>query len=442
MKNNPRELAVEALTRVFQNKAYSNIEINNLLKKSELTDADSRLMTNIVYGVIQHKYVLEYQLEPYIKDKKLDLWLNLLLQTAIYQMCYLDKIPPHAILNESTEIAKKRANQGAANLVNAVLRNFQRHGAKAMPGKETVYDLSKLYSVPRWLVELFDEQLGVKQTKAVLETINQASSVSIRVNTNKTTVAALQKELQAAGFDVEPSKISPVGLVCEHGNLVDTPQFKAGLYTIQDESSMLVAPALDLQPNSRVLDACAAPGGKATHIASYLTAGEGEVYALDIHKHKTKLIRENAQRMGYSDIISTGAVDARKAKDILNTTFDRILVDAPCSGLGLIRRKPELRYFRQPEDLMNLQRVQLQILDSLVDLLEVNGKMVFSTCTFDNEENEQVVEKFLAAHKNFELVPVKHTANLDKSVKDGMLKVLPSDYFTDGFFIATFVRKN
>ena len=440
MKNNPRELAVEALTRVFKNKAYSNIEINNILNNSDMSDVDKRLMTNIVYGVIQHKYVLEYQLEPYLKDKKLDLWLDLLLQTAIYQLSYLDKIPEHAVLNESTEIAKQKANRGAGNLVNAVLRNFQRHGAREMSGKDSVYDLSKFYSVPRWLVQLFIDQQGLDKTKEILKSINQPSHVSIRVNTNKTTVKDLQKTLQSKGFDVKPSKISSVGLICESGNLVNTDEFRDGLYTIQDESSMLVAPALDLLPDSRVLDACAAPGGKTTHIASYIK--DGEVTALDIHKHKTKLIRDNSQRMGYSDIISTGAIDARKAKDVLNTTFDRILVDAPCSGLGLIRRKPELRYFRQEEDLMNLQRVQLQILDSIVDLLEVNGKLVFSTCTFDDEENEAVVKKFLADHKNFELEPVKHEAVMDKSVKDGMLKVLPSDYFTDGFFIATFVRKN
>ena len=440
MKNNPRELAVEALTRVFKNKAYSNIEINNILNNSDMSDADKRLMTNIVYGVIQHKYVLEYQLEPYLKDKKLDLWLDLLLQTAIYQLSYLDKIPEHAVLNESTEIAKQKANRGAGNLVNAVLRNFQRHGAREMSGKDSVYDLSKFYSVPRWLVQLFIDQQGLDKTKEILKSINQPSHVSIRVNTNKTTVADLQKTLQEKGFDVKPSKISSVGLTCESGNLVNTDEFRDGLYTIQDESSMLVAPALDLLPDSRVLDACAAPGGKTTHIASYIK--DGEVTALDIHKHKTKLIRDNSQRMGYSDIISTGAIDARKAKDVLNTTFDRILVDAPCSGLGLIRRKPELRYFRQEEDLMNLQRVQLQILDSMVDLLEVNGKLVFSTCTFDDEENEAVVKKFLATHKNFELEPVKHESVMDKSVKDGMLKVLPSDYFTDGFFIATLVRKN
>lgn len=440
MKNNPRELAMTALTKVFQNKAYSNIEISNLLKNSDLSDADSRLMTNIVYGVIQNKYVLEYQLQPYLQDKKIELWIDLLLMSAVYQLHFLDKIPDHAVLNESTEIAKQKAGRGAGNLVNAVLRNYQRHGYKELPKSNSVYDLSLRNSVPRWLVDLFIDQQGIDNTKKILGSINQPSHVSIRVNTNKTTVKELQETLDQQGFDVHPSKISSVGLICKSGNLVNTQEFRDGLYTIQDESSMLVAPAMDIQPNSKVLDACSAPGGKTTHIASYLK--DGEVFALDIHKHKTKLVRENGERMGYGDLISTGAVDARKAKDVLNTKFDRILVDAPCSGLGLIRRKPELRYFRKPEDLDNLQRVQLEILDSMVDLLEVNGKLIFSTCTFDDEENELVVKKFLDKHLNFDLIPVKHDPALDGSMTHGMLKILPSDYFTDGFFIAAFVRKN
>lgn len=442
MKNNPRALAVIALTRVFQNKAYSNIEINNLLQNSDLSDADSRLMTNIVYGVIQHKYVLEYQLKPYLqdKDKKVELWLDLLLMSAIYQLQFLDKIPAHAVLNESTEIAKQKAGRGAGNLVNAVLRNYQRHGYKELPKSDSVYDLSLRNSVPRWLVDLFIDQQGKAKAKEILGSINQPSHISIRVNTNKTTVADLKEILDKKGFDVSPSKISSVGLICKSGNLVDTQEFRDGLYTIQDESSMLAAPALDIKPDSKVLDACSAPGGKTTHIASYLK--DGEVVALDIHKHKTKLVRDNGQRMGYGDIISTGAVDARKAKDLLNTKFDRILVDAPCSGLGLMRRKPELRFFRKPEDLENLQRVQLEILDSMVDLLEVNGKLVFSTCTFDDEENEIVVKKFLDKHLNFDLIPVKHEPALDGSITHGMLKIFPSDYFTDGFFVAAFVRKN
>ena len=440
MKNNPRALAVTALTRVFQSKAYSNIEINNLLKNSDLSDADSRLMTNIVYGVIQHKYVLEYQLKPYLEDKKVELWLDLLLMSAIYQLQYLDKVPDHAVLNESTEIAKQKAGRGAGNLVNAVLRNYQRHGFKDLPKGDSVYNLSLRNSVPRWLVDLMIDQQGFDKTKEILSSVNQPSHVSIRVNTNKTTVDDLQKALDEQGFEMHKSKISSVGLVSKSGNLVNTQEFRDGLYTIQDESSMLVAPALDIQPDSKVLDACSAPGGKTTHIASYLK--DGEVFALDIHKHKTKLVRDNGQRMGYGDIISTGAVDARKAKDVLNTKFDRILVDAPCSGLGLIRRKPELRYFRKPEDLENLQRVQLEILDSMVDLLEVNGKLVFSTCTFDDEENELVVKKFLDKHLNFDLIPVKHDPVLDESMTHGMLKIFPSDYFTDGFFIAAFVRKN
>ncbi len=437
--NNPRDLAVEVLTRVLQNKAYSNIEINNVLKNSELSEPDSRLMTNIVYGVLQHKLTLEYQLKPYVGGKDLDRWIRVLLMTAIYQMQYLDKVPVHAIFNESVNVAKGRGSQGIGNLVTAVLRNYQRHGARPVPQDDSIESMSIRYSTPEWLIELFIKQQGLNKTKEILDNINDPSHISIRVNTNKTTLKELASKLSEQGFEMKPSRVSPVGLICHSGNLVDTEEFREGLFTIQDESSMIVAPALDVQPDDRVLDTCAAPGGKTTHIASYLK--DGSVMALDIHKRKTRLIQENAQRLGYGDIIQTKALDARKAKDEFDEEFDRILVDAPCSGLGLIRRKPELKYFRDPEDLMNLQRIQLSILDSVTGLLKIGGQLVFSTCTFDAEENEDVVMKFLNAHENYELVPVKHEKSLDKNVNDGVLKLLPSDYFTDGFFVAAFRRK-
>ncbi|MFC6322277.1 16S rRNA (cytosine(967)-C(5))-methyltransferase RsmB [Companilactobacillus baiquanensis] len=436
MKNNPRAVAVEALTRILQNKAYSNIEINNLLKRSDLSNADSRLMTNIVYGVLQNMYVLQYQLEPYLKDKKVKPWIMNLLMSAIYQMHYLDKVPDHAILNESTEIAKQNGSIGLAKLVTGVLRNYQRHGFKELPTGHGEEDLSIRYSTPLWLVKLLIEQQGINKAIEVLESINQPSHVSIRVNTRKISVDDLKRRLEEQDFEVENSRISPVGLTLNSGSLFDTEEFNEGLFTIQDESSMLVAPALDLKPDDLVLDTCAAPGGKTTHIASYLT--DGQVTALDIHERKTKLIRENGQRLGYKDIIQTKAMDARNAKDHFPVqSFDKILVDAPCSGLGLIRRKPELRYFRKFEDLLNLQKIQLDILDSISDLLKVDGRLVFSTCTFDDEENEAIVTEFLKNHENYELTPIKN----DLSSGD-TIKLFPSDYFTDGFFIAAFRRKN
>ncbi|WP_125768714.1 16S rRNA (cytosine(967)-C(5))-methyltransferase RsmB [Companilactobacillus furfuricola] len=438
--NNSRALAVEVLLKVLRNKAYSNIEINNVLKNSDLSDADSRLMTNIVYGVLQHKYILEYQLKPYIQDKKVEQWVMIVLMTAIYQMQYLDKIPEHAIFNESVEIAKVNGNKGVGNFVTAVLRNYQRHGFQELPKGKSSYALSLRYSTPVWLVDLLVKQQGMNKAINVLESINQASDISIRVNTNKTTVEDVKERLARQGFEMKQSPISSVGLTCKHGNLVNTQEFVDGLFTIQDESSMTVAPALGVQPNDEVLDSCAAPGGKTTHLASYIK--DGSVMALDIHKPKTKLIKENSQRLGYENIIKTKALDARKAKDNFEPgSFDKILVDAPCSGLGLIRRKPELRYFRKPEDLLDLQRIQLQILNSLTGLLKVDGTMVFSTCTFDAEENEDVVMKFLQDNDNFEVVPVKHESSLDKNVHDGVLKLFPDDYFTDGFFVAALRRK-
>lgn len=445
MKNKTvRLLAVELLTRVESQGTYSNLALNKVIEENNLSVKDTKLLTTIVYGVIQHKLTLEYWLEPFIKKaNRLQLWVKELLLVSLYQMIYLDKIPDRAVFNESIEIAKIKGHTGIRKFVTGVLHSIRRNGLREV--NEIDNDITRLSigtSTPEWLVEELIKELGITKVESILDTINTSPKHSVRINTHKVNKQILVNELKNDGYTIRESEVTPDALIVDGGFLPKSSEFRNGKMIIQDESAMLAVESMDIQEDDIVLDACAAPGGKTTHIASYIKAGAGEVTALDIHKHKTKLIRENSERMGYSDIISTGAVDARKAKDVLNTTFDRILVDAPCSGLGLIRRKPELRYFRQPEDLMNLQRVQLQILDSMVDLLEVNGKMVFSTCTFDDEENEQVVDKFLAAHKNFELVPVKHDKMMDKSVKNGMLKVLPSDYFTDGFFIATFVRKN
>ncbi|WP_129045096.1 16S rRNA (cytosine(967)-C(5))-methyltransferase RsmB [Companilactobacillus metriopterae] len=430
MKTNPRAVAVEALNRVIYNQAFSNIEINNLLNKYELTNVDSRLMTNIVYGVLQHKLTLEYQLEPYIKGRVVDRWINTLLLTAIYQMEYLDKVPDHAVLNESVNVAKQFGRTGVGKFVTGVLRSYQRTGSRELPSDNSPESLSIVYSVPVWLVNLFINQFGMDKTLSILKTINEPSDISIRVNTSRISREELKQRLEDQNFDVHDSKLSEQGLVVKSGNLVITSEFQKGLFTIQDESSMMVAPFLDVKEDSIVLDSCAAPGGKTTHIASYLTTGK--VIALDIHKNKTKLIRENAERLGYSDVVETKALDARKSPDEFDKeSFDRILVDAPCSGLGLIRRKPELRYFRTQEDLDNLQKIQLDILNNVSSLLKVNGKLVFSTCTFDNEENGDVVEMFLANNPNFEL---------EKKV-DNPMKLFPDDYFTDGFFIASFVKK-
>lgn len=234
-----------------------------------------------------------------------------------------------------------------------------------------------------------------------------------------------------------------MGIVAEKGFLAGSTLFQQGRMTIQDESSMIVAPILDVQPGDKVLDACAAPGGKTTHIATYLDAKKGgEVLALDIHPHKVALIQENAERLQVEDVVRARQLDARDvAKVVPNETFDRILVDAPCSGIGLIRRKPDIKYQKTPQDFQNLPKIQLSILESVTPSLKSGGRLVYSTCTIMEEENEQVVNAFLANHPEFELVTPNVNEHVRPALANQMLTIYPQMYHTDGFFISCLQKK-
>lgn len=441
---NPRALAVTLLERVTDQGSYLNIALDQLLKQASLAPRDAGLLTNIVYGTMQHQLTLDYWLTPFIKKpKKMEHWVRLLLQTALYQLEYLDRVPARAIFFETTEIAKKRGNRGVAGLVTAILRQIQRVGVADLTQVQPLAkQLSLTASVPEWLVTKLLQQLGETKTRHLLTAINEPPRASIRVNQRLTTVPQLADNLKQQGIDVEASQLTPDALVASNGFLAGTPAFAAGQYTIQDESSMLVAPSLQLQPATQVLDACAAPGGKTTHIATYLSAAAGgQVVALDLHPHKVKLIRQNAKRLGVSDVVQAQALDARQVATVFaDGQFDRVLVDAPCSGLGLLRRKPEIRYARQPADILNLANVQLTLLNSVASKVKPGGILTYSTCTIVDEENKDVVAQFLAQHPEFTTITVKTKQPL-KVPTAPYLRLYPDDYGTDGFFICCLQRK-
>lgn len=304
--NNPRLLAVQTLTRVMGKGGYSNLTLDHVITKYQLDSRDAGLLTNIVYGVIQHQLTLDYLLAPFVKTRQLDTWVRCLLQTSVYQLQYLDKVPARAVFFDSTEIAKKLGHQGVAKFVTGVLRQAQRSG---YPDPMTIADpiqrLAITSSTPVWLVKKLQAQLGETKTAKILAAINQPAHASIRVNTTKTTAAALLKALQPQFPALKESPLTPVGLVAPGGHLAGTREFADGLYTMQDESSMLVAPSLDVQPGDQVLDACAAPGGKTTHIAQYLDPDQGgRVTALDLHANKVRLIQQNAKRLDLDDRVA------------------------------------------------------------------------------------------------------------------------------------------
>lgn len=246
--------------------------------------------------------------------------------------------------------------------------------------------------------------------------------------------------MAAADFDVEKSQVASEGIIIKDGQIVHSSFFKDGLLTIQDESAMLPVESMPINPDDMILDACSAPGGKTTQIASRLKSGK--VFALDIHKNKLKTVLKNATRMGVDKNIETFELDARKVDQKFDDElFDQILVDAPCSGLGLLRRKPEIRYDKTPEDIKRLSEIQLQILNAVAPKVKTGGMITYSTCTIVNQENQDVIDKFIKTHSNFEVTAPRTALNLE-SENDQMLKIYPDDYGSDGFFVSSLVRKS
>ncbi|MBS9334485.1 16S rRNA (cytosine(967)-C(5))-methyltransferase RsmB [Fructobacillus sp. M1-13] len=440
--DNPRLLAVLTLSKV-KNGAYSNLQLNQIIKQNPLKDTDKGLLTTLVYGTIQYRMLLEFWLAPFVKGKKLENWVRELLLTALFQWQELDRIPKHALFNETIEIAKTMGNVGTAEFVTAVLHSMDRKG---LPDPKKIEDLTKrlsvTYSVPEWLVKELTAQLGADKTDRILQSLNHAPEQSARVNTAKADKQTVRASLEEEGYTVKDGQLAADALLISGGHVASSTAYKKGLLTVQDESAMLPVEAMQIDDSvQRVLDAAAAPGGKTTQIAQYLQ-GDARVTALDIHDHKVKLIAQNAARLGLADRVDAMALDARKIPDSFEEGFDRILVDAPCSGLGLLRRKPEIRYDKTMADVAHLAALQLAILEAAASKLKKGGQLVYSTCTILDQENDQVVQQFLKKRPDFvqKKTVTKKLIQADRT--DLALKIYPDDYQTDGFYIATFQRKD
>lgn len=434
-KKTSRGQTLQILEEVFRDGAYSNIALNKQLTQSHLSDKDKGLVTEIVYGTVARKLTLEWHLAYFIEDRdRLEPWVYTLLLLSLYQMLYLDKVPNHAIVNDAVTIAKNRGNKkGVEKLVNAVLRRIEREGVRDF---STIKRINKRYSIqyslPVWLVKKLIEQFGVERAEAIFKSLFVRNKASVRV------AKVSDLEYLAQDTQSEKSVLSPVGLVKSSGHFAASQAFKNGQITIQDETSQLVAPTLEIEGWETMLDACSAPGGKTVHMASYLTSGH--ITALDLYDHKLALVNENAQRMGVADKISTQKLDATQVHaHFPKEHFDKILVDAPCSGIGLIRRKPDIKYNKDNQDFLSLQKIQLEILSSVCQTLKKGGIITYSTCTIFNEENQDVIAKFLEQHPDFEQVALKHPKS--EIVVEGCLMITPEQFMTDGFFIAQLRKK-
>ncbi|MGX7098627.1 16S rRNA (cytosine(967)-C(5))-methyltransferase RsmB [Globicatella sanguinis] len=445
LAKNVRWQALKLIHQIEYENQYSNVLIDQTLQHTHLNELDQKLLVQLVYGVVQRRLTLDYYLEPYLKGKKIDTWIASLFRLSIYQLLFLDKVPDHAILNEAVEIAKTNGHGGLGKFVNAILRQFNRQPLRELPDKATAfYDyLSIQYSMPLWLVEQLSHWLGDQsdQLESLLKSLLETPHLSARVIANIDQRQEIQQQLQTEQVITEPSKVSPYGLIVQSGDLIHSNVFKEGRVTIQDESSMLVAPLGKITGTEQILDACSAPGGKATHIAQLLTTGH--LTALDLSSHKLKKVDQHLQRMGLAKKVTTQQADASKFLPKNNALYDTIYLDAPCSGLGLMRRKPEIKYEKQAQDLAELAKIQAELLNHVASLLKPGGVLVYSTCTLAPIENEQMVDQFLANHAEFQLDPIQPTELLPADLLNsaGQIRVWPHQYHTDGFFISRFVKK-
>ncbi|MGI6092794.1 MAG: 16S rRNA (cytosine(967)-C(5))-methyltransferase RsmB [Veillonellaceae bacterium] len=440
---NAREIALKIINDVTTNDAYANIALTRELNKHKLTDQDRRFVTELVYGTIKAGKTLDYIVSHYINRpmKKVPQIIQDILRMGVYQIFFLSKVPVSAACNQAVELTKKYGHSGTVKFVNAVLRSAGRNPDKvAYPDVNTnpVQYLSLKYMHPEWIISRWIKRFGLEATESLCQINNVTPPLSIRTNTLKITRSALINVLEEEGVVCEPSKLTPEGIIChQYPSLGTLRPLQQGFFQVQDESSMLVAHILNPQPGEYIIDACGAPGGKSTHIAA-LMENKGTVISTDIYDHKLALTRENAERLGIK-IIETLAIDATKLSSHYSLKADKVLVDAPCSGLGVLRRKPDSRW-RKTESMINdLPKLQKAILNSAADCVKPGGTLVYSTCTIEPEENQNVVHAFLSSRTDFKLDDISDCIP-GKSLSSKMIQLLPHVDHVDGFFIARMIK--
>ena len=441
MNQSARATALRVLVSCRNNGAWADAALKAQISRDGLSGPDAALCSRIVYGVMQNRMLLDFYIGAYCTQKPDHLQPPLLeiLRIGAYQIIYLDKIPDSAAVNTSVELAKLAKRGQASGLVNAVLRKLSQNkkALPPVPERDDVQRLSIQYSHPKWFVKRLVSLLGREEAERFLACDNQIAPITVQVNPLKTTLEVLTEELQQAGISVQPHSWVPDCLeLSGTGDLAALPSFREGKFLVQDPAARLVSLIAGIRPGQKVLDVCAAPGGKSLS-AAFAMAGNGSIVACDLHENKLKRIQESADRLGVN-IITTQAADGRVFRPEWEASFDTVLVDAPCSGLGIIRKKPDTRY-KKADDLFTLPVVQAAILDNAARYVRPGGTLVYSTCTILPEENEQVTEAFLAEHADFGLEPFELPLPVGKS--DGSLTLWPQRHDTDGFYICRMTRR-
>ena len=442
---NARGAALAVLQQVLEEGAYTNLAVNKYLRAHELPALERRLCTELVYGTVKALGTLDWYLSKCVSRplEQLERPVLNLLRMSAYQLLYMERIPASAACNEAVKLARSVSHEGSAKFVNAVLRGLlrkQEAGELGFPDAEQddAGYLALQYYHPRWLVKRWLGPWGREGTEKLLAFDNTAAPVCLRTNTLAWTRERLLQELAEAGAEAEPSSWCAEGIVVRKLPETSLSELFARLqqaFYVQDESSMLVAGLVAPEPGMEVLDLCSAPGGKTTHLAQ-LMQNRGSITACDVHEHKLELIKENAARLGI-DIIKPVLNDGTVLRSAWLGKFDRVLVDAPCSGMGVLRRRAEARWRKQRKDLKLFPPLQLAILENAVQYVKMGGRLVYSTCTIEQAENHYLIEEFLANHSGWRRVPFAHPKT-GALVEE--LQLLPQADNVDGFYICVLER--
>ena len=431
-----RELVANALLSMQADDGYSNIVIDKALENCELSSRDKAFASALFYGVIERRITLDYILKKYVRPKlRIKPAVKITLRMGLYQLLYMNSVPDSAAVNESVKLTHKLGQPGAAGLVNAILRSFIRDDKKFELPTDNIKALSVKYSCGEDLVKGFVNDYGEAIAENILKGFENAdNSVTLRVNTLKTSIDELLEKFKENNITARRVEICDTALkVYSAGDIRSLYGYKQGLFHVQDVASQLCAKAVGANENMRVLDVCAAPGGKSFSIAEYMS-GKGEIISCDKYEQKIKMIATGAYRLGLNNIKSLPNNGEVFNSDLGN--FDRVLCDLPCSGLGIMVKKPEIRY-KNVALLDNLPDLQYHLLCTSCEYVKSGGMLIYSTCTLRKCENEQIVEKFLNEHSDFSIVKVLPEFERNEDT----LTLFPHQSGTDGFFISAFIRE-
>lgn len=422
--SNVRYFVYKCLYNIYVNKAFSNIEIDHVIRENKINELDAKLLTNIVYGTLSHDKILNWELKQ-LCEKSPKEQAKVIILMSLYQMHYLDRIPFFAIINEAVDVAKKVGGDFMGNFVNAILREAQRKQlvfSKELAKDEYEY-LSLTYNMPIWVIKMWEKHYGKEKTLKILQYSIKEAPLSTRVNIHK---ASKQQILE--NNDFSEGKLSKNSLIYNGSQPISTiEEMKKGYISVQDESSQYVVEILDPKENEKVLDMCAAPGSKTQYICELMN-NKGKVLALDIHPHRVEIMKKMLNNLNLTNVTCI-SYDSTKLseKPKLIESFDKVLLDAPCLGLGVVRRKPDILLNLKAESLDEIELLQDKLLDQAYMMLKEKGVMVYSTCSINKKENDAQITKFLSKHKDMKRVFEK--------------QIFPFEYDSDGFYIAKLVKE-